>query len=210
VWDAENSTLLYALETGDGIVARFDPDGKRIVVYGPVFDRIRLHDAATGRELASYMCEGVPIYTNYLSPFYANYLNPFSPDGKKLLARGRDGFLCLLDVQTGKQLVAFRGVGWNSALFSPDGRFVVTACNDRTARIWDADSGKQVLLLRHKVGVQFAIMHPDGRHLSTASDTVRLWDLDPLPIAIKRKPRELSPDERKRFGLKGVGTAPQK
>ena len=43
---------------------------------------------------------------------------------------------------------------------------------------------------------------PDGRRLATASDTVRIWDLDPLPIAIQRKPRELSSYEKERFGIK--------
>ena len=89
-----------------------------------------------------------------------------------------------------------------SAVFSADGRFVVTASDDQTARVWDAATGKEVLLLRHKAPVQFALMTPDGRRLATASDTVRIWDLDPLPIAIQRKPRELSSYERERFGIK--------
>jgi len=130
-------------------------------------------------------------------------LNPFSLDGKKLLAFGPEG-LGLLDVETGKQVVAFRGHSGSllSAQFSPDGRFVGTASGDQTARVWDAASGKGKVLLRHRDGVAFAAMSADGRHVATASDTVRIWDLDPLPIALQRKPRELSPYERERFGIK--------
>ena len=161
---------------------------------------IRIHDATSGKELASY--EGFDVWIMTWE-FRRAGLSPFSPDGKTLLAYGKDG-LGLLDVQTGKQLVTFRGHSGavRSALFSTDGRFVVTASEDQTARVWDAATGKEVLLLRHKGSVQFAVMTPDGRRVATASDTVRIWDLQPLPIAIQRKPRELSSYERERFGIK--------
>ena len=60
----------------------------------------------------------------------------------------------------------------------------------------------EVLLLRHKGGVPFAVRSPDGRRVATDSETVRIWDLEPLPIALRRKLRELSPYERERFGIK--------
>jgi eukaryotic-like serine/threonine-protein kinase len=198
MWDAENGTLLFAIEKNSSErVACCDRDGKRIVVFN---NPIRIHDAASGKELARY--EGSDVWIMNWELRHAG-LSPFSPDGKKLLAYGKDG-LGLLDVQTGKQLAAFRGhIGAvTSALFSPDGRFVVTASDDQTARVWDAATGKEVHLLRHKSRVQFAVMMPDGRRVATASDTVRIWDLEPLPIAIQRKPRELSSYERERFGIK--------
>ncbi|MGO9109518.1 MAG: protein kinase domain-containing protein [Thermoguttaceae bacterium] len=200
MWDAENGTLLFAIgKNSTESVACFDPDGKRIVVFSSP-PGIRIHDAMSGKELASYAGSDVWIMNRELR--HAG-LSPFSPDGKKLLAYGKDG-LGLLDVLTGKQLVAFRGHSGavTSALFSTDGRFVVTASDDQTARVWDAATGKEVLLLRHNGVVQFAVMTPDGRRVATASDTVRIWDLQPLPIAIQRKPRELSSAERERFGIK--------
>jgi WD40 repeat protein/serine/threonine protein kinase len=198
VWDAETGTLLFAVEkTSLEDVACFAPDGKRIVVFS---SGIRILDATSGTELAR--SEGSDVWVQNWKLRQA-VLSPFSPDGKKLLAYGKEG-LGLLDVQTGKQLVAFRGHSGAvmSALFSTDGRFVVTASDDQTARVWDAATGKEVHLLRHKASVQFAVMTPDGRRVATASDTVRVWDLEPLPIAIQRKPRELSPYERERFGIK--------
>ncbi len=198
VWDAETGSLLFAVEkTGSEQVACFAPNGKRIVVFSPA---IRILDATSGKELTSF--DGSDVWVENWK-FRRAVLSPFSPDGNKLLAYGKEG-LGLLDVQTGKQLVAFRGHSGalRSALFSTDGRFVVTASDDQTARVWDVATGKEVHLLRHKAGVQFAVMTPDGRRVATASDTVRVWDLELLPIAVQRKPRELSSDERERFGIR--------
>jgi WD40 repeat protein len=100
--------------------------------------------------------------------------------------------------------VIFRGHsgGLKSAVWSQDGRFVVTAADDMTARVWDAPTGNEVHLIRHKASVAFAVMTADDRRVVTASDTVRVWDLDPLPIAMLRKPREISAYEKDRFGIK--------
>jgi WD40 repeat protein len=198
VWDAETGKLLFTLEkTSSERVACFDPEGKRLVLFD---NPIRLHDAVSGKELARL--DGFDVWGHNWKGRSLG-LSPFSPDGKTLLAFGKDG-LGLIDVKTGKQLVAFRGHSGalSSALLSSDGRFVITASDDQTARVWDAATGKELLLLRHKGGVAFALMTPDGKRVATASDTVRLWDLDPLPIAVRRKPRDLSPYEREHFGIK--------
>jgi eukaryotic-like serine/threonine-protein kinase len=198
MWDAESGKELFAIETyGSENVACYNPDGKTIVVFGG-YPGISVYDAANGKKLNGY--QGADVW-GWL--YRRAGLSPFSPDGKTLLAF-RAKALCLLDVLTGKQVVTFGSElgAVKSALFSSDGRMVVTASDDQTARIWDAVTGKELLVLRHKEAVQFAVMFPDGRRLATASDTVRIWDLDPLPIAIQRKPRELTSYERERFGIK--------
>jgi WD40 repeat protein len=198
MWDAENGTLLFSLETSSSQgVACFDPDAKRMAVFDR---RIRIHDAASGKKLADY--EGHDVWVNNWQLRHAGQ-SPFSADGKKLMAYSKNG-LGLFDLETGKQVVAFRGhlEAVNSALFSTDGRFVVTASDDQTARVWDAATGQELHVLRHKGSVQFALMSPNGRRVATASDTVRIWDVDPLPIAIQRKPRALTSTEKERFGIK--------
>jgi hypothetical protein len=47
------------------------------------------------------------------------------------------------------------------------------------------------------------VFSPQGDHLLTAGadGTTRLWPVDPLLLARARRPRELTPAERKRFGL---------
>jgi hypothetical protein len=42
---------------------------------------------------------------------------------------------------------------------------------------------------------------PDGWRLLTAGEGARLWPLDPLAEAEARRPRDLTPVERARFGL---------
>ena len=198
MWNAENGTLLFALEKSSSErVACLDPEGKRLVVFD---NPIRIHDAENGKELIRF--EGFDVWGENWKGRQLG-LSPFSPDGKKLLVFGGAG-LGLIDVETGKQLVTFRGHSGalKSALWSQDGRFVVTASDDMTARVWDAATGKEVHLLRHKASVAFATMTADDRRVVTASDTVRIWDLDPLPIAMQRKPRDLSPYEKDRFGIK--------
>ena len=187
MWNAENGTLLFALEKSSSErVACLDPEGKRLVLFD---NPIRIHDAENGKELIRF--EGFDVWGENWKGRQLG-LSPFSPDGKKLLVFGGAG-LGLIDVETGKQLVTFRGHSGalKSALWSQDGRFVVTASDDMTARVWDAATGKEVHLLRHKASVAFATMTADDRRVVTASDTVRIWDLDPLPIAMHASPVSL-------------------
>ena len=135
MWDAENGTLLFALEKSSSErVACLDPQGKRVVVFD---NPIRIHDAETGKELIRF--EGFDVWGENWKGRQLG-LSPFSPDGKKLLVFGTAG-LGLIDVETGKQLLTFRGHSGalKSALWGQDGRFVVTAADDMTARVWDAD-----------------------------------------------------------------------
>jgi WD40 repeat protein len=92
----------------------------------------------------------------------------------------------------------------SAVAFSPDGRFVATASDDETARVWETATGKEVYTLSgHEGPVRCVAFSPDGKRLATGSDdgTARLWLLDPLPAALRRKPRELTGPERQRFEI---------
>jgi WD40 repeat protein len=176
--------------------ATFSPDGQRVLTY-PAVDAAShlalIWDANTGKPVA-YL-RG---HTNEI--LFAN----FSPDGRWAITTSQDQTARIWDAATGAERAALRGHHRevNMAAFSPDGRRVVTTSNDQTARIWKADTGEEFFTLSgHQGPVRSAVFSPDGQHVLTASTdkTARIWPVDPLPLAMKRKPRELTEEEKGRF-----------
>jgi WD40 repeat protein/tRNA A-37 threonylcarbamoyl transferase component Bud32 len=130
----------------------------------------------------------------------------YSPDGRRIVTASLDKTARIWDAATGKQLRVLRGhiQQLNSAIFSADGKRIVTASDDETARIWDADTGSELFTLAgHKGKVLSAIFSPDGQRVATGSadGSARIWPVDPLPLALSRKPRELTVEERARFEI---------
>jgi WD40 repeat protein len=137
----------------------------------------------------------------------------YSPDGRRIVTASADKTARIWDAATGKSLLVLHGhiLSLSSAAFSPDSKRVVTASSDETARVWDAESGTEILTLAgHKGAVLSAVFSPDGKVVATASldGTARIWPLDPLPVALWRKPRELTAEERERFGISAAGESP--
>jgi WD40 repeat protein len=196
VWDADSGKKLFDLDRHDqNALAVFSPDGSKLfVIEHPT---IRVYDAQQGKPLASV---GNILYLPLDRKLCHAGFSPLSPGAKTLLAFDGDG-LGLLDLDAGNRRVTFSGHSGHprSAVFSGNGRFVVTASDDQTARVWEVATGQELYTLRHKNAVEFALQSDDGRLVATASDTVRIWRLDPLALAIHRKPRELTSSERNRF-----------
>jgi WD40 repeat protein/serine/threonine protein kinase len=106
--------------------------------------------------------------------FHGGPLNQaaFSPDGRWVLAAGRDGFARIWDLESdGPVGAAMPHAGpVLGAEFSRDGRYVVSACEDRTARVWESGSGKALSPpLVHRLPLQAALFSHDGRQVITAS-----------------------------------------
>jgi WD40 repeat protein len=87
---------------------------------------------------------------------------------------------------------------------------VVTASEDKTARLWDVASGEALVVFRgHAGAINQVAFSPGGQRLVTASNdkTARLWGIMTahgqalIDYARDIVPRELSPEERKRFFL---------
>jgi len=133
----------------------------------------------------------------------------FSPDGKQILTASLDGTARLWSAVDGKPLATLSGHtdNVNSAMFSPDGQQIVTASSDKTARLWSAVDGKPLATLSgHSDSVNNAVFSPDGKQILTASDDgtaivqpARIEEL--LKIAESRAPRQLTEEERQRYGV---------
>jgi WD40 repeat protein len=63
----------------------------------------------------------------------------FSPDGKRLVSAGEDGFVKLWDTRTGQEALTLGGHtgAVRSVAFSPDARLLAAAGDDGTITIWD-------------------------------------------------------------------------
>jgi hypothetical protein len=95
--------------------------------------------------------------------------------------------------------------------FSPDGKRIATAGADGVARVWDAETGQGwITLTGHQGPIYQVVFSPDGERLATTSGdgTARVWPLDPLPLARSRRPREMTPAERQRYGTEATAAPP--
>jgi WD40 repeat protein len=208
LWDADTGKKLLTIkERGPVMGALFSPDGGR--VFAAASDAGHIYDAVTGSEIARI--EG-KIRGNSYEQVPPLPLRMFSADGRRLVAPCVDATVRVWDAGTGKLLAVLRGHQRevHTAEFSPDGRLVVSASEDETARIWDADSGKELMTLSgHQGGVRCAIFSPDGQRVASASadTTARVWLLDLLPVAIARKPRELTAEERQRYEIESPSSS---
>ena len=140
----------------------------------------------------------------------------FSPGGDRLLgATEADDTVKLWSVGRHAEIRELYGhtETVTSLAFSPDARLIATASIDHTARVWDARTGAQLHLIRHARPVWSVAFSRDGTRLATGDDrgTVRVWDacggcFDPrglLALAGRRVTRQLTPLERRTFGISG-------
>jgi WD40 repeat protein len=176
------------------------PDNRRVAAAHPDHS-VRVSDAATGKELLAL--RGHTGGVNCVV---------FSPDGARLLTTSEDRTARIWDAATGKELVRLHhpwGIepwqnGVHLAVFNRDGTRVATGGKAGDARLWDAKTGAELATWNgHQGWVLRIAFSPDGRHVFTEdqSGQARLWPLDPLPLALTRKSRELTPAERQRFQI---------
>jgi RNA polymerase sigma factor (sigma-70 family) len=162
------------------------PDGKMLAVAtrpavykgkesAPELSRIRLVDLGTGKELRQLIAAGEPPFGAALGIRSVT----FSPDGKKLAARGGDGYLRVWEVTRGTELRRW----WNvvthpqALSFSPDSKTLAVSCGG-AIRLLDVASGKEVgVPLENGSMLSPVAFSKDGRTAVTLGhSTVLLWD----------------------------------
>jgi WD40 repeat protein/serine/threonine protein kinase len=201
LFDPETGQRVRRFKSDTGIDhAAFSADGKLILGIRWNIQanqqRVDVWDVATGEKRISLVGHTGDVTSAV-----------FSPDSRSILTTSTDRTARLWDVTTGKTQRVFVGHRQVvvSGRFSPNGKWIVTASNDGTARVWSVETGQEWMTLPAGPGKVFgAEFSPDRprelRVLTVSSDgAARLWPVDPLPLAIARKPRELTADERARF-----------
>jgi WD40 repeat protein len=213
LWDTGTGKLIATLADENGPqthgFALLSPDGSRVLTFSGN-DPARLWDGVTGERLVDL--EGAEKGVSWAA---------FHPNGKQVAMSGSG--LRIWDVHTGKVLQILKGdeAGLAYVHYSPDGRRLVTT-GDSSVHIWEADTGKQVSLIKLPPTEEcFAVFLGDGErvlvyyedpsrllrqgeHQRYKQRDLRLWPVDPLAAAKRRKPRELTPAERQRFEVDGT------
>jgi WD40 repeat protein len=151
-------------------------------------------DAATGAVLGSYR-----------GALSSPQVLRFSPDSKRL-AVAADRTVLVLDVAARGPVQHLRGheAGVKAVAFSPDGSRLLTGSDDRSAILWEVGTGRVLAVYKGHPGPVKAVAYsPDGRRVATGStdNLARLWPVDLLPEFDRRKPRELTAQERGRYEL---------
>ncbi len=146
----------------------FSPDG-RTLASGSWDRRIKLWDAATGREIRTFTG-----HTGWVRSV------AFSPDGRTLASGSWDRTVKLWDVVTGRELRTLRHTNtvWSVA-FSPDERTLASG-GDAMITLWDVATGQELRTLTgHTNTVWSVAFSPDGTTLASGSGdrTIKLWDV---------------------------------
>src|SRR5262249_45900890 len=92
----------------------------------------------------------------------------FSPDGRRLVTAGADGWVIVRDVQRGSvQRSWFAHDRVRAAALSPDGKRLLTGAADGTSVVWDVDTGRKVATLRRSGQVEAVAWAADGKSALT-------------------------------------------
>jgi WD40 repeat protein len=143
----------------------------------------------------------------------AVHLGTFSPDSARLAMISRR-LVYIWDLSKPKLLCVLEGHedDVQNVVFSPDGKRAATVSRDGAVDVWDATTGMILALFRVGGGVKQLVFSPDGETIATGDRDgyVRLWPVDPWPAILGRRSRELTPEERRRYGLEQIGPAPER
>lgn len=165
------------IEGADINAVSFDASGARIATSSDD-NSVRLWDAATGVQLASFTGHKENVWA-------AN----FSPDGTRVVSASRDLTARVWSAASGAEILKLEGhlSTVRDALYDPKGRYIATASSDKTIKIWDPESGEELRVLTgHSGRVSGLAVSRDGTLLASSSydGSVRLWR--PLSGALVR------------------------
>jgi WD40 repeat protein/class 3 adenylate cyclase len=174
VWEiteggARQVQVLSAQGLSGGVVARFSPDGTKVMTGDVGVTNVKIWDVGLSGD-----AEWANLPVQELWPGDVR----FSPDGRQVVATGGRDSVTVWDLATGKAVRTSRpdpaqdppGFEFQSWDLSPDGTSIVAAGLDGTARAWDTATGKELSrVVPHEQEPTDVNWSPDGSHLVVGS-----------------------------------------
>jgi WD40 repeat protein/DNA-binding SARP family transcriptional activator len=190
VYEAASGRETLVLQAHEGRVnaIAFDPTGSTLATAGLVDGTVRLWDAASADELATFDLAVSGERDSSLCPLYRNSLTQafdvaFSPDGSMLATGGWEGPSSTIiwdPTPGGKQRVLpevpEQDLWGRSVDFSPDGRLIAGVAWDDVF-VWSVEDARIGARLQERQVTALAFS-PVGRRLATGSldGGLKLWD----------------------------------
>lgn len=170
IWKAETGTQVQRLKGGgNGLVhvARFSPDGRRVVVPSGE-GVVRVYEVEGGKQTQELTGHAGGVRTA-----------AYSADGKRIVTGGTDRTLRIWDTATGRELRSWKTSEIvTDATFHPDGTRILTL-ESGGVRIWDsiASSSREVTVANVNWIIDVAFS-PDGKRIAAGGSSNLGWPVD--------------------------------
>lgn len=147
----------------------YSPDSERLAVATDI--GIWIYDTQTGKELDLFT-GGTGLFESVA----------FSPDGNTLVSDINGNYLCMWDVNTGRQIRTFFGHSQyviSAISFSPDGKTIVSGGSGGDVKFWNAETGEYIYrFTRHFGFVNKLSFSSNSNMLATAGSDRRIYILE--------------------------------
>jgi WD40 repeat protein len=109
----------------------------------------------------------------------------FSPDGRRIITAGGDGYARIWSWPAGEPLAALQGdtYGVGEAAFSSDGRVIVTWTWGHAAQVWDGENYRRLQTFGNAGDPIANVVFDAARHvlaIAHRNGVIRLWNVDAL------------------------------